>query len=283
MEPFFLIPELISLPTELLELGMNGKAYISSSPKGWTTRDAFTIWVIHFINFISSYRWKLPRSLRGEKILLILDGHSSRANPFALTLLRISNIRVLIIPSHTSHIIQMFDVGLASSFKHHYVECPPSLKRRVTISFPSEAAKQRYFMLRAAITAWALASSPENCRGSGSASGHFPFDPEKILSGRWVFELSAEFHQKFAKCTRRSPRSILSINEKVLTDVGVILEIVESMKANASLRHLIEFPIGAKYSEIIKKMLSNPQGNVFLLTLMPPFFPLNGFGPIPFD
>jgi hypothetical protein len=150
------------------------------------------------------------------------------------------------------------------------------------MEFKSESANQRYNMIRAAITAWALASSPENCRSSGSASGHCPFMPEKVLKGRWVFELNAEIQKKLSH-DQKKVRHFLSINEKVLTDIEEIVQITDSLKANVSLMHLIEFPFGLKYSEIVSRILTHPTGNVFVLTRIPPYFPLNGTAPIRFD
>ncbi|KAJ6247272.1 hypothetical protein M0813_18799 [Anaeramoeba flamelloides] len=52
-----------------------------------------------------------------ERALLILDGHSSRINFPALVLMRINCVDVVIIPSHSSHILQPLDVGVFHIFK----------------------------------------------------------------------------------------------------------------------------------------------------------------------
>lgn len=57
-----------------------------------------------------------------KKELLIIDGHSSRENPGAMQLLSETDINVLILPSHTSHILQVLDVAISVSIKHCFID-----------------------------------------------------------------------------------------------------------------------------------------------------------------
>ena len=66
------------------------------------------------------YRMKLPSHVRDTRAVLFLDGHSSRGCPIALWLLDKANVEVIIEPANTSHVVQMFDVCLASPFKNHF-------------------------------------------------------------------------------------------------------------------------------------------------------------------
>jgi hypothetical protein len=49
--------------------------------------------------------------------LLILDAHTLRACPLALEMIPRFRVDSIVIPSHTSHICQIFDIGLASLLK----------------------------------------------------------------------------------------------------------------------------------------------------------------------
>jgi hypothetical protein len=78
---------------------------------GRNTKKLFTNYCIAFSHWISQYRLSLPLGIRGKQILLIVDGHSSRANPSALQYLQKNDISLLILPSHVTHICQPFDLG----------------------------------------------------------------------------------------------------------------------------------------------------------------------------
>ena len=122
LPPFIILAGLKKLPQELQALVFSGQIWVASSTNGYMTKELFLIWVFHFISFLSEYRTKLPVDVREEKGLLILDGHTSRENPLALCLLRKFRIDVMILPSHTTHVLQMFDVGLASPLKKKFTE-----------------------------------------------------------------------------------------------------------------------------------------------------------------
>ena len=62
----------------------------------------------------------MPTIYATRQGLLICDGHSSRENPLALQLLHSAKIRVIILPAHTTHVLQLFDVGLAAILKKRF-------------------------------------------------------------------------------------------------------------------------------------------------------------------
>ena len=109
-----------SIPEELQSFAKSGSAWFASSSSAYMTRDLFLQWTILFINWLSNYRLRLDPSIRNQKALLIMDGHHSRENPVAIMLLEANNINLLILPSHVTHILQMFDVCLASPMKSKF-------------------------------------------------------------------------------------------------------------------------------------------------------------------
>lgn len=106
-----------NLPDELKMLASSGKIWVASSQSGWMDREIFLCWCINFINWLANYRCSLPLNICTKPALIVLDGHVSRECPAALYLLRSSNVNVVVLPFHTTHLLQLFDVVLASPLK----------------------------------------------------------------------------------------------------------------------------------------------------------------------
>jgi hypothetical protein len=117
--------------------------------------------------------------------LLILDGHTSRQCPAALELLQLFHVIVLIMPSHTSHVLQMFDIELAGPLKSYVYTFFKSIKRKCVL-FEDVAGKVRYSAVMAILRAWDTSASIDHCQKSAKVAGLVPFDPELVLSGRLV-------------------------------------------------------------------------------------------------
>ena len=119
---FIILKELKNIPPEIKILAETEQIYLASSPNGWMDRWAFLLWTICFIHWVDGFRAKLPSRIASLTGLLIMDGHTSRENPLALNLLRRKNFTVLILPAHCTHVLQLFDVGLASPMKKHFTQ-----------------------------------------------------------------------------------------------------------------------------------------------------------------
>jgi hypothetical protein len=61
--------------------------------------------------------------------LIIVDGHSSRLNRELWTECSSKNIDVLLLPAHTSHILQPLDLGVNGEFKRELEGAPPFPKK----------------------------------------------------------------------------------------------------------------------------------------------------------
>ena len=118
--PFQILKDFENTPKELNTYIQTGQLWAISNSSGWQTRNSFLIWSINFINWVSNYRLTLDESIRNKSAVLILDGHNSRENPLTLYLLKMNNIDVIILPAHTTHLLQMFDVVLARKFKKNF-------------------------------------------------------------------------------------------------------------------------------------------------------------------
>jgi hypothetical protein len=116
--PLVILPELQHAPVNMDVIRASSEAWLASSKKGWQTRDTFLISPLNFCHWLTIYRAIFgDRLMKVMPYLLILDGHTSRQCPAALKLFRLFNVIILIMPSHISHVLRMFDIGLAAPLK----------------------------------------------------------------------------------------------------------------------------------------------------------------------
>ena len=274
--PFLILPSLRNLPDELKEFRDSGTAWFASSPSGWMTRDIFFIWTLHFINWLSVYRKTLPSDIASARALLIMDGHSSRECPLALLLLRNAKVDVLILPGHTSHITQMFDVVLASPLKSKYTKLLNTLLKENSIQpgDQSQIGKARYLAVLAFITAWNSICTPYNCKKASEKCGFFPFNAEAISRSPYVVEFTDEQERQYQQ--RISRRTRFDINSKIITESMVLNEITNMVVKCIKLHYLCQPVTTISYTEFAKnacrRCLPN---NCYFLGRLPPFVTFN--------
>ena len=115
--PFIILSNLQKVPVDLQDLV--SQAWWGSSANGWVTKRLFTCWAVNFAHWLTKYRERINAS-PDARALLFLDGHASRINFSALEYLSRAHCDVIVLPAHTSHITQAFDVGIASTLKAVY-------------------------------------------------------------------------------------------------------------------------------------------------------------------
>ena len=96
------------------------RCWIASSSNGWMTKYLFLDYAINFCHWLSFYRLSLPEDMRTKPAVLLLDGHATRLNPAAMEYFRRFNVKIITLPPHSTHILQPFDVGIASAFKVYF-------------------------------------------------------------------------------------------------------------------------------------------------------------------
>lgn len=190
MPPFMILPTIQQLPIELKIFAESGQIDIACAPSGYMCRDCFLFWAICFINHLNVYRQKLPINLRTSRAVLILDGHSSRGCPLALWLLDQANVDIITEPSNTSHVVQMFEVCLASPYKSHFRKVFHRLEKNDPTKFQTIIARLRNHAAQAIISAWATASAIVNRISSGRATGIYPFSPKEVYESLFVIQLT---------------------------------------------------------------------------------------------
>jgi hypothetical protein len=186
LKPLIILKSLKKLKTLSI---FEDHCFFSTSFSGWITKDLFTYFALIFIVQISQYRMTLPENIREKPILLILDGHTTRLCLEAALIFSIWKIDVVILPSHTSHLVQPFDVAVASPLKtefkkeidkciHEKLETDPEKREK--------SMKLREKLVRSFIDALRRSATPSNIKAGFSATGICPCDPNVPLSSQFV-------------------------------------------------------------------------------------------------
>ncbi len=150
----------------------------AGSDSGWITDEIWVEWIqTVFIPFIAVRRSTLIPPPTNSKVLLWSDGHQSRLQLEALDWLTAENIQLVLIPPHTSHILQPLDCGIHYKFKKElsagFVKICP-LGKITTATY-------RTHLLTAAHSALYCALNPLTVEHAWRATGLFPFDPNHVL------------------------------------------------------------------------------------------------------
>jgi hypothetical protein len=83
-----------------------------ANKSGWMTQDLFLEYLKHF--------FKHTRPTQDDPVLLIVDNHSSHLSLAAIDYCRLSNIIMLTLPPHGSHMMQPLDVTFFGPFKTYF-------------------------------------------------------------------------------------------------------------------------------------------------------------------
>jgi serine/threonine protein kinase len=259
--PFVIVPKLQNPTPDLIDIVQNQQAWLVSSPKGWQIRDTFFLWAVHFCHWSTSYRSKLPDPLmRMGKILLILDGHVSRACPAALDLFRLFKIDVLILPAHTSHVLQMFDIGIAASLKRLLAVFYREGQKLDFHEHNADIARLRHSAISALIKAWESCASPDVCRQAAKSAGMVPCDRTKVLGNDYVIDGNVPWLREMEN---RQRRETLNINSRMITDPGVIEEIRNHVSELNPDSPLLQFGQGDSYVAELFKLVNRLSCKMF--------------------
>ena len=272
LPPFIILSDLKRLPDELKLFVLSNQIWVCSTSTGYMNRDAFVLWTLCFVTWLSEYRLHFPENIRNAQVLLIMDGHSSRECPLALFLLRKANVKVLILPSHVTHVLQMFDRVLASVLKSHFGTAYRKLLKQ-PVAEASALAHARACAVQAFIDAWRIASTPSNCLAAAKAVGVYPYDPEAAIKSPFVRELTTEENARYqARLARLNAR--MNISSQIITEATKIVEIRDSIKDNQRFQHLcqIESYLRMTFSQITHQFLQHPKNDTYLLSKIPPMY-----------
>ncbi|XP_046582152.1 uncharacterized protein LOC124289604 [Haliotis rubra] len=207
----------------------------TTSDSGWSNMEIFSTYLNdHFLKYAQ-------RSDPSQPILLLYDGHRSHVSLPIIDWAISRNIVLMVLPAHTSHVLQPLDVGcfgplerIYNSMKHTY------MREQVTTNIDKNA------MCAVACKAYTSALSPRNLMSSFEKCGIFPFDDSVVsaeaLRPSTVFITSEEnreaddslFRQKEdalhkIKSAPTLKRKVLSsiVSGKAITEENTVFKIQE--------------------------------------------------------
>jgi hypothetical protein len=186
---------------------------LSGSKKGWMNRKLFAAWVDNvFLKHVTAVRQQLNQP--NASAVLITDRHNSRECPEALTRLMASNVTVLTLPAHSSHIIQPLDRTVFGALKNY-------LLAKIDFSDTDSASIQRQKILQALGTAFYHAVEPGTVMNGWKISGLYPFNPAVVLNNTTLV-LQQAIRETSERGTTR-----LNISGKVISTAEMIRELTE--------------------------------------------------------
>jgi hypothetical protein len=194
----------------------------ASQKSGWITSKIFHEWITDvFIPHINEERF--AHGLQGRFALLLVDGHSSRANPDMLAECKRNKIIVITYVSHSSAMCQVLDRGVFLAFK-------TSLTARKSSKSFSNAVEYRNELLRHSLLAWREATSPGTILDAWEESGCWPVDKSKAINLRNYPGLDLPTPAP-TPAPKRS-RAGFKISNRIMTSDQVIAELQEQKKAS---------------------------------------------------
>ena len=213
------------VPAEVKELIETSKAWILSTHSGWMERTAFYLWSVLFGIWFYNYRNSLPHEFHSKKGLLVVDGHTSRENPAAIEFLESCGLSVLVLPSHTTHVLQFFDIGLAAPLKQKFsMIFARNMKNETMFIEGNLNASLRKIAIESFVEAWDIVCSRDNCKATARAVGYRPFDVAQPLSNQYVRELTPQ-ERANVEARERRRANMLNISSSNITDHEKLEEI----------------------------------------------------------
>ena len=145
-----------------------------TTPNGWTSDETAIRWLTE--TFIPTIRRHHTR-----KILLLLDGHGSHERLNFMLAAHDSNIILVYLPPHTSHILQPLDLSIFSPLKAEYRS---EVAKNAYIDDAAPIHKQRFLQYYKQARDSAL--SLKNIESGFRATGLWPYNPDKVLQSTQV-------------------------------------------------------------------------------------------------
>ncbi|KAJ3646732.1 hypothetical protein Zmor_024307 [Zophobas morio] len=143
------------------------------SESGWMTGEHFLTWLKHFV------KYSKPNS-SDNKVLLILDGHSSHKHLSALEYAKENNIVLFCLPPHCTHRVQPLDVTFFGPLTTYY-------NSEVTKWFRSHPGRTitHYQVGELFKEAHVKSATVSNAAKGFAATGIFPFNED--VFPEWIF------------------------------------------------------------------------------------------------
>jgi len=150
---------------------------------GWMTSELFKQWLEHFVSF--------AHPSTENKVLLLLDGHSSHKSYEAISYARQHGVVIMCFPAHCTHRLQPLDCSFFGPLKGYYMQ----EATRWMKNHPGRQITQ--FQISTLFgAAYRRAATAENAFSAFQVTGIVPFNPNKFPD--WMYAPSATTDQPAA-------------------------------------------------------------------------------------
>ena len=189
-----------------------GDSVYGTQKNGYFTADHFLSVLQHFVRHAVSTR----------PLLLISDGASSHINEESLEYAKANDINILLLPSHTTHLLQVADVAVFRPFKAYWrAECDRLRAAKRHTCAPGDIGVRRSDILPAALEAWEYATTTENVISGFRRTGIYPFNPRAYLK-------TLDSHTKSTSLTSLPPLLSSPLANTDLPPTPILSELVRS-------------------------------------------------------
>lgn len=184
---------------------MSSTSSLSGQPNGFISNEIWHEWVVNvFLPYVNKLRQKMGKP--NQMVLFLVDSHSTRKHEPTIKLFEQYNIMVLILPAHSSTILQPLDLT-----------CNGELKRLLRLNFlpvgGEDRPTKRNRLLYTAVMCLQIALSGLFITCGFSRAGIYPFCAEAPLNSTLVRHPIEEVDFQPPQKKKRGP----SIAGKVLT------------------------------------------------------------------
>lgn len=161
---------------------------------GWMTAELFKKWLEHFVSFV--------RPSQENKVLLLLDGHSSHKSYEAVTYARQHGVVMMCFPAHCTHRLQPLDVSFFGPLKGYFYQDATRWMK----NHPGRLITQ--FQISTLFgPAYRRAATAEVACSGFRTTGIVPFNPDVFPD--WMFAPAATTDQPQPASSHVSPDSSL--------------------------------------------------------------------------
>jgi hypothetical protein len=156
---------------------------------GWITKDLWVYFTLVFCAQISLYPLTLPVDFREQDMFLIIDGHKTRLSLLAAVIFELNGIDVLVLPAHSTHLLQLFDVAVASPIKAAFKQELDKRAGMVIAAGPDDKTQMlRIALVESFTNGLQRGATSNNILAGFRASGVYPYNPSVPLSSDFVVE-----------------------------------------------------------------------------------------------
>jgi hypothetical protein len=133
-------------------------------------------------HFIGVLEHLVAHTSTARPLLLVVDGAKTHVSAAAIDYAIANNIHIACLPAHSSHLLQVADLGLFGPFKHYLkqgCEQHPRDDKNIT----------RYDMIQIIMEAWYKSMTKDNIISAFKKSGIYPFDRTACMKNNKTGEI----------------------------------------------------------------------------------------------